>query len=234
MLRIDRLTRSHAKPQTLIEQIVAIVHFTRIELKFKLKYNLKFKMTKPNISYGNIFNMPTFGKQQLLDVYAKSNINLQKNVKLLQKIPNIIELCEKYFLSQLNANKSDKVRLYCISDEHDIYAFCFVQFKGVNNNQPYYKLSSLTVNPNHQSENYDKMLIDKIISEISIESGYIYCFLPKIFKNNTFDLLSEYGELTTSVDKFPEDPTSWLDDNGKLYFPLDSWNCFWYPKQLTF
>ena len=181
----------------------------------------------------NIAGIPQFTKSKLLDIYIRTNESLQTNVELLQKIPNMVELAQTYFLSCLNAAIGHNITLHCLSDDNVIYAFCFVQLKGICNNKPYYKLSSLTVNPDFRESHYEKKLINNIIERFSPESGCIYGFVPKAFKGASiyFSSLYEHNELCSVSDDFPEDPTSWLDDNGKIQLPIDVWNCFWYPKR---
>ena len=126
----------------------------------------------------NIAGIPQFTKSKLLDIYIRTNESLQTNVELLQKIPNMVELAQTYFLSCLNAAIGHNITLHCLSDDNVIYAFCFVQLKGICNNKPYYKLSSLTVNPDFRESHYEKKLINNIIERFSPESGCIYGFVP--------------------------------------------------------
>ena len=95
------------------------------------------------------------------------------------------------------------------------------------------KLSSLVVNPEFKQCQYEKLLINNVITRFSPDSGCIYGFVPKSFKggNVYFASLYEHNELSQSFEDFPEDPTAWLDDNGKREIPIDAWNCFWYPKK---
>lgn len=185
------------------------------------------------ISSGNIAGIPQYTKHRLLDIYSRANANLRSNNTLLRHIPNINELFRTNFITRLNAKTTDNVKLYCLSSNHDIYAFCFIQHMGSINNNPYYRLSFLTVNPQFRGAQYEKMLISNIISELSNKSGYIYGFVPKAFKitNAYFSSLYEQSEFSSSIEEFPEDPTSWLDANAKSFLPLNSWNCVWYPKQ---
>lgn len=182
---------------------------------------------------GNITVIPQFTKSKLLDIYTKNTEALQSDLILLHKIPNIVELARLYFLSCLNSLESDNITLHCLSDDTFIYAFCFIQLKGIRGGNPYYKLASLTVNPEFKEFDYEKRLINSIIERFSPELGCIYGFVPKDFKgsNMYFSSLYEHKELSISSDDFPEDPTNWLDDNGKIYLPINTWNCFWYPKQ---
>jgi len=190
-------------------------------------------MSVVTISSGNIAGIPQYTKHRLLDIYTRANAKLRPNNILLYNVPNINELFRTNFIMCLNAKASDNIKLYCLSNNHDIYAFCFIRYKGILNNNRYYRLSFLTVNPQYRGAQLEKILVTKIISELSNESACIYAFVPKAFKltNAYFDSLYQNNELSSSSEEFPEDPTSWLDDNAKSFLPLNSWNCFWYPKR---
>lgn len=197
-----------------------------------VKDSISLEMEDVIYSSGNIAGFPQFIKSILLDIYTKANENVESNIESLQKIPNIVELTRSYFLSCLNSQVCDETTLHCLSSRNDIPAFCFIQYKGILNGKPCYKLSSLTVNVKFKGFPYGKRLIDNIIQSFPTESGFIYSFVPKAFEGADicFNSLYKHNELTTSPENFPEDPTAWLDENGKIYLPLDSWNCFWYPK----
>ena len=187
------------------------------------------------ISYtsGNLAIVPQTTKDRLLEIYTKASENLQNNVDLLRKIPNFGELARNFFLSCLNSQEQDNFTVHTLSDDLNIYAFCIIQFKGTRDGKDYYKLSSLTVNPEFKGSGHEKTLITNIISKCS-ESSCIYGFVPKSFENAAvyFSSLYKLNEISSSSDDFPEDPTDWLDDNGKTHLPINSWNCFWYPKKL--
>lgn len=190
-------------------------------------------MSEFKYTSGSLVVIPQFTKDKLLEIYTTTSENLRTNVELWNKIPNIVELARKYFISCLNSTESDNITLHCLSDDSNIYAFCLVQQKGNRDGKPCYKLSSLVVNPEFKQCQYEKLLINNVITRFSPDSGCIYGFVPKSFKggNVYFASLYEHNELSQSFEDFPEDPTAWLDDNGKREIPIDAWNCFWYPKK---
>jgi hypothetical protein len=188
-------------------------------------------MEPPIINSQNISDVDVLLKHDIYWMYIRSIEDLNYNIKSLQRISNLIKLADKDINQYLNSPAEDNVILYWISDEINIYAFCFVQLKGYRNNRPFYRLSFLTVDSEFKSEGYEKQLFNKIILDFKRKLGCIYAFVPKIIenKNGYFQSLYKHNELSRPAD-FPEDPTAWLDDNGKQHLPHEAWNCFWYPK----